>query len=105
MKESLAKHEMEVHDMETNTNKALEDLMVDLVRFLTEESLDVFVWDIMGDFSKLMEKEDSLGEVLTLRIQDKKEVKAATKKIRDIQKRTGMQGWHNEAIHSCIKSI
>ena len=36
-----------------------------------------------------------------MRIQNKKEVKAATEKILDIQKRTDMQGWHNEARNSC----
>ena len=39
--------------METKTNKALEELRDDLVRFLPEEILDVLVRDIMGDFSKL----------------------------------------------------
>ena len=39
--------------METNINKALEDLRVDLVRFLCEESLDVLIRDLMGHFSKL----------------------------------------------------
>ena len=57
---------------------------------------------LMGQFSKLREKEESLVEVLTLRMQDKKEVTAAIEKIRDIQKRTDMQGWHNEAKDSCI---
>ena len=36
---------------------------------------------LMGQFDKLREKEESLGEVLTLRMQDKKEVTAATEKI------------------------
>ena len=62
-------------------NKALEDLRVDLVQFLPEEILDVLVWELMGKFDKLREKEEILGEVLKLRIQDKKEVTAATKKI------------------------
>ena len=33
----------------------------------------MLVWDLMGQFDKLKEKEDSLGEVLTLRKQYKKE--------------------------------
>ena len=50
--------------------------------------MDVLVRDLIGQFSKLREKEESLGEVLTLRMQDKKEVTAAN----EIQKRTDMQG-------------
>ena len=53
VKESQAKHEVEVHDMETKTNKSLEELRVDLVRFIPEESLDMIVQDLMGEFSKL----------------------------------------------------
>ena len=49
--------------MNTNTSKALEELRFDLVRFIPEESLDVIV-----QFSKLRDKEDSLGEVLTFRM-------------------------------------
>ena len=45
----------------------------------------------MEDFSKLRDKEESLGGVLKLRIQENKEVTAAIKNIRDIQKRTDMQ--------------
>ena len=90
VKESRAKHEVEVRDMEIKTNKALEELTVDIVWFLPEESLDVLVQDLMGQFAKLSEKEDILGEVLTLRMQDKKEVTSAIEKIRDIQKRTDM---------------
>ena len=81
VKESRAKHEAEVCEMETKTNKALEELRVDLVRLLPEESLDVLVRDLMGQFAKLREKEESLGEVLTLRMHDKKEVTAVTEKI------------------------
>ena len=63
----------------------------------------MLVQDLMGNFDKLREKEESLGEVPTLRIQDKKEVTTAIKKIRDTQKKTDMQGWHNdEAKNSCI---
>ena len=62
----------------------------------------MLVRDIMGKFSKLRDKGESLGEVLTLCIQDKKEVIAVIKKIRDIQKRTDMQGWHNKAKNPCI---
>ena len=69
MKESRAKHEVEVRKMETKTNKALEELMVDLVRFLPEERPNVLIRDLMGQFSKLRENEESLGEVLTLRMQ------------------------------------
>ena len=50
----------------------------------------------MGQFAKLREKEESLGEVLTSRMQDKKEVPAAIEKIQDIQKRTDMQGCRND---------
>ena len=44
----------------------------------------MLVRDLMGQFAKLREKEESLGEVLTLRMQDKKEVTAAIEKIRNI---------------------
>ena len=81
VKESRVKHEVEVREMETKTNKALEEMRVDIVRFLPEESSDVLVWDLMGKFDKLRKKEEVLGEVLTLRIQNKKEVTAAIKKI------------------------
>ena len=57
----------------------------------------MLVRELMGNFTKLRDKEESLGGVLALRMQDKKEVTAAIEKIRDIQKRTDMQGWHNEA--------
>ena len=67
--------------------------MVDLVWFLPEESLDVIVRDLMGQFAKLMEKEESLGEVLTLRMWDNNEYISVIDKIRDIQKRTDMQGF------------
>ena len=70
VKESWEKHEVAVHEMKTKTNKALEELTVDIVWFLPEESLDVLVQDLMGQFAKLSEKEDILGEVLTLRMQD-----------------------------------
>ena len=63
--------------METNTNKDMEDLRVELVRLLPEESLDVLVRDLVGMFAKLRKKEERLGEFLTLRMQDKKEVSAA----------------------------
>ena len=80
--------------MDTNMNKVMEDLRADLVRFLPEEILDVIVRDFVGMFAKLREKDDSLGEVLTLRMQDKKEVPAVIEKIRGIQKKTDMQGWN-----------
>ena len=67
--------------METNTNKDMEDLKVELVRLLPEESLDVLVRDLVGMFAKLGKKEERLGEFLTLRMQDKKEVPAAIEKI------------------------
>ena len=76
--------------MDTNMNKVMEDLRADLVRFLPEEILDVIVRDFVGMFAKLREKDDSLGEVLTLRMQDKKEVAAAIEKIRDNQNRTNV---------------
>ena len=53
MKESRTKYKAEVRKMETKTNKALEDLRVDLVRFLCEVNLDVLIQDLMGDFPKL----------------------------------------------------
>ena len=102
MKESRAKHEVEVREMDTETNKALEDLRIDLLRFLPEENLDVLVWELTGKFDKLREKEESQGEVLTLWMQYKKEVTAEIEKILDIQKRTNMQGWHNEDKNLCI---
>ena len=40
---SRAKHEVEVRDMKTNTEKSLEEPRVDLVRLLPEENLDVLV--------------------------------------------------------------
>ena len=43
--------------------------------------MDVLVRDLMGQFSKLMEKGESLGEVLKLSMQDKKEVTAEIEKI------------------------
>ena len=57
VKESREKHEVKVHKMETKKNKALEELRVDLVRLFPEEILDVLVWDLMGHFAKLREKE------------------------------------------------
>ena len=59
----------------------MEELRVHLVWFLPKESSDVLVRHLMGQFAKLREKEESLGEVLTLRMQDKKEVTAAIEKI------------------------
>ena len=56
VKESREKHEVEVREMETKMNKALEELSVDIVRFLPEESSDVLVRDLMGEFDKLREK-------------------------------------------------
>ena len=53
MTEYQEKHEVEVRDMETKTNKALEELRVDLVRFLPEENSEVLVWEIMWKFYKL----------------------------------------------------
>ena len=50
VKESQAKHEVEVRDMETKTNKALEELRVDLVLLLPEEILDVLVQELMFFF-------------------------------------------------------
>ena len=41
----------------------------------------MLVWDLMGQFDKLRKKEEGLGEVLILRMQNKKEVTAAIKKI------------------------
>ena len=87
-------HDVEVCKMETYTNKTLEELRVDLVWFLPEESLYVLVRYLIGKFYKLRDMEESLGEVLTLRMQDRKAVTAAIKKIQDIQKRTDMRGWH-----------
>ena len=43
VKESRAKHEVEVREMETKTKNSLEEMRVDLVRFLTEEILDLIV--------------------------------------------------------------
>ena len=47
---------MEIHKMETKTDKALEELMIDLVRFLPGGNSDLLVWYIMGQFAKLREK-------------------------------------------------
>ena len=57
VKESWSKHEVEVHTMETKTNKALGELRVDLVQLLPEEILDVLIRELMGEFSKLREKD------------------------------------------------
>ena len=67
--------------METKTNKALDEISVDLVRLLPEEILDVLIWYLVGWFDKQSKKEESIGESLTLRIQDNKEVTAAIEKI------------------------
>ena len=50
----------------------------------------------MGQFAKLRDNEESLVEVLTLKMHYKKEVTAAIEKIQDIQKRTDMQEWHKD---------
>ena len=60
-KESQENHEMKVSKMETKMNKALEELRVDLVRFFPKEISDVLVQELMGQFAKLREKEESLG--------------------------------------------
>ena len=57
LKESRVKHEVEVREMETNKHKALEELRVDLVQLLPEESSDVIILDLMVNISKLREKE------------------------------------------------
>ena len=67
--------------METKTNKALEYLRVYLIRFLLEESLDVILQELMGQFTELKDKEERLGEVMILRMQDKTEVTLSIKKI------------------------
>ena len=41
-------------------DKTLEELRVDLVQFLPEESFDVIVRDLIGQFAKLRYKEESL---------------------------------------------
>ena len=56
----------------------------------------MLVRDLMIQFSKVRYKEESLLEVLTLRMQDKKEDTAATENIRDIQNRADMHGWHKD---------
>ena len=43
--------------------------------------MGVLVQDLMGQFAKLRDREESLGEVLTLRTQDMKEVAVAIEKI------------------------
>ena len=48
-------HEVEVHEMETKTNKALEELRVDTIRFLPEEIFYVLVRELMGQFAKIRE--------------------------------------------------
>ena len=47
----------------------------------------MLVWDLMGDCAKLREKEERLGEVLILEMQEKKEVTSAIENIGDILKR------------------
>ena len=59
-KEYRTNNEVEVREMEIKTNKALEELRVDHVRFLPEESSDVLVRELMGQFAKLREKGGSL---------------------------------------------
>ena len=51
--ESCIKDEAEVRNMKINTNKSLEELSVDLVRFHLKENLYVLLRDLMGQFSKL----------------------------------------------------
>ena len=67
--------------METKTNKALEYLRVYLLRCLLVESLDVILQELMGQFTELKDKEERLGEVMILRMQDKTEVTLSIKKI------------------------
>ena len=91
--------------METQTNKALGQLRVDLVRLIPEEILDVLIWDLMGQFGNLREKEYSLEEVLTLGMQGKKEVTAVIEKMRHTEEdghAIMSQRWHNEAKNACI---
>ena len=52
--------EEEVCEMDTKTNKALEEMRVDLVWFLPEESPDELVRDLTGKFAKLRDKEERL---------------------------------------------
>ena len=53
VKESRAKHEVEVREMETKTKNSLEEMRVDLVRFLPEEISYVLIRDLIYKFSKL----------------------------------------------------
>ena len=53
LKESCIKDEAEVRNMEINTNKSLEELSVDLVRFHLKENLYVLLRDLIGQFSKI----------------------------------------------------
>ena len=48
VKEYRSKNEVEVREMDTRTNKALEELRVDLVQFLIYEILDVILRELMG---------------------------------------------------------
>ena len=81
VKEFWTNLEAEVRKTKTKMNKSLEELRVALVWFVTEEISDVIIQDLMVKFSKIREKEERLGEVLTLRMQDKKEVTAVIEKI------------------------
>ena len=53
VKDSRTNYKAEVRKMETNMNKALEEIRVDLVQLLPESSLYVFIWDLMGQIDKL----------------------------------------------------
>ena len=53
VKGSQEKHEAEVSNIETNINKALKELRIDLVWFLPDEISDVLIQDLMGKLDKL----------------------------------------------------
>ena len=69
VKEFWTNLEAEVRKTKTKTNKDLEELRIALVWFLNEEISDVIIQDLMVKFSKIREKEERLGEVLTLKRQ------------------------------------
>ena len=60
VKDYREKHRKEACEMDTKTNKALNELRVDLVWFLPEESPDELVRDLTGKFAKLRDKEERL---------------------------------------------
>ena len=105
VKESQAKHEVEVRDMETKTNKALEELRVDLVRLLPEEILDVLVQELMFFFKTKGEGEESSRSPDVEDAGQEGNYSSGQENMRHAEEDRHArmsQGWHNEAKHLYI---